>query len=294
MSRRKICLLGAAPSSRKLAPFSDITWEIWACSPPNYDAARIDAWFELHNLDRKIMHIQNAPFINILKEHPRVYIAKEDKRFPKAIVYPYQEMVKKYGKYFFTSSLAWMMAMAIEQKPEVIGIWGVDMSAHEEYGYQRAGMHFFMQKAKDVGIKLAVPAQSDLLMPVPPYGFKEQWPMWWKQRARREELEGRLQNARNQIQSFKREEYIFSGALDDMNYMDNTWLWDTTQDDPFPEVKKVEPPQRINGNGKDATGLDRTSIEEPGSPPDGAGPEHPRAKRRGRPRRSDDRGLDKP
>lgn len=283
MAQRKIALLGAAPSSRKLAPFNDITWEIWACSPPNYDAPRVEAWFELHNLDRKIGHTANAPYIQALIRHPRVYVAVPDSRLPKAIVYPYKEMIDKYGKYFFTSSLAWMMAMAIEQRPEKIGIWGVDMSAAEEYGYQRAGMHYFMMKAKEAGIKIMLPAQSDLLQPVPPYGFKEQWPMWWKQKARREELEGRLKNARDQIQNFRREEYIFAGALDDMNYMDNTWIWDTTKDDPFPVMHQEAPKEtkqkrkyvkKAKTNGKEPQRPDRESIEEPGSSPGGPDPEH--------------------
>lgn len=262
MSSLKIALLGAAPSSRKLAPFNDVTWSIWACSPPNYDAPRVDAWFELHNLERKIGHPQNAPFITCLQKHPRVYIAVPDPRFPKAILYPYKEMVRKYGKFFFTSSLAWMMAMAIEQKPEVIGIWGVDMSAAEEYGYQRAGMHYFIQLAKNAGIKIMVPAQSDLIMPVPPYGFKEQWPMWWKQRARRAELEERLQTARNIIQEKKREEYIFSGALDDMNYIDNTYLFDNSKEDPFALVDNVPKNTKANGKG-DASCYDGEDASKP-------------------------------
>jgi hypothetical protein len=184
-----------------------------------------------------------------------------------------------------------MMAMAIEQKPEAIGVWGVDMSAAEEYGYQRAGMHYFMQKAKEAGIKLMVPAQSDLLLPVPPYGFKEQWPMWWKQKARREELNQRLTTARNAIQNAKREEYIFSGALDDMNYMDNTWLWDTTANDSFPEMP---PTHKANGNGQIKNGPDRESVEELGSPSPGPDPKPPRVQRRGRPRRLDSGGPDRP
>ena len=45
-----------------------------------------------------------------------------------------------------------MLAMAIEQKPEAIGIWGVDMSADEEYSHQRPGCHYFIQRAQELGI----------------------------------------------------------------------------------------------------------------------------------------------
>ena len=220
----KIALLGAAPSSRLIAPFHDPEWEIWACSPPNYDLPRVDAWFEIHNLDRKFANPSNKPYFDVLAKHQRVYIAKEDERLPNAILYPKDEMVAKYGRYFFTSSLAWMAALAIEMKPEKIGLWGVDMSAAEEYGYQRAGMHFFIREAERAGIKIYAPPQSDILQPIPLYGFKEQWASWQKSKTRRKELEERLNGIRSIMQQKHDEELILRGAIDDMNYQDNTWL----------------------------------------------------------------------
>ncbi len=220
----KLALMGAAPSSRLLAPFHDPEWEIWACSPPNYDLPRVDAWFELHSLDRKMAIKENAPFWDVLRKHQRVYIAHPDKRFPNAIEYQKDPMIEKYGRYFFTSSLAWMMAMAIELKPDKIGLWGVDMSAHDEYGYQRAGMHYFIQKAQDAGIDIYAPFQSDILQPIPLYGFKEFWPMWCKQKARRKELEQRIGTIMATKDKKDNELLILQGALDDMNYVDNTWL----------------------------------------------------------------------
>ena len=248
----KLALLGAAPSSRELAPFKDVNWEIWACSPPNWDAPRIDAWFELHSLDRKMGMPSNAPYIKVIKTHSRVYIAMKHPGFPNAIIFPRDELLVKYGRYFFTSSLAWMMALAIEQKPEMIGLWGVDMSATEEYGYQRAGMHYFIQKALDAGIQIYVPPESDLLCPVPLYGYKEHTRMWWKQKIRREELEGRLSNTLTHKERLDREELVFRGALDDINYVMNTYdpeafdgvvgcgPWQILKPKPQEETKEVE------------------------------------------------------
>lgn len=221
----KIACLGAAPSSRMLAPFTEPDWEIWACSPPNYNLPRVDAWFELHSLKRK-MNKGNEPFFAVLDKHPRVYMNGKDpliSRFPNAIPYPIEDMVKKYGRWFFTSSLAYMMAMAIEQKPETIGLWGVDMSAAEEYGYQRAGCHFFIREASMLGINVVAPPESDILSPVPLYGFKEQAPMWWKQKARRKEIEGRLADCDRIIETKNHERLILRGAIDDMNYIENTY-----------------------------------------------------------------------
>ena len=222
----QIALLGAAPSSRLLAPFNDPNWEIWACSPPNFDLPRVDAWFEVHSLKRKMNQV-NKPFFDKLLAHPRVYLNGADPefgKFPNGIAYPIEEMVAEYGEYFFTSSLAYMMAFAIKQKPDMIGLWGVDMSAAEEYGYQRAGCHFFIREAAKAGINVVAPVESDIMRPVPLYGFKEQTPMYWKQRVRRKELEDRIHRCQHTIENQKREELILRGALDDMNYVENTWM----------------------------------------------------------------------
>lgn len=221
----RIACLGAAPSSRKLAPFNDPTWEIWACSPPNYDLPRVEAWFELHSLQRKMTQ-QNAPYFDVLRKHPRVYLNGTDPlfgMFPHAIAYPIDAMIEKYGRWFFSSSLAYMLALAIEQKPEMIGLWGVDMSATEEYGYQRAGCHFFVNEADRNGIIVTAPPESDILSPLPLYGFKEQSPMWRKQRVREKELKERVARAEHAMEQAKQEMLVLRGAIDDLNYINNTY-----------------------------------------------------------------------
>jgi hypothetical protein len=220
----KIAVMGSAPSSRLLAPMNDPDWEIWTCSPPNYDLPRVDAWFEMHSLDRKFAVPQNAPWAAVLQQHPRVYLARLDPRIPNGIEYPRDAMIEKYGRYFFTSTIAYMLAFAIEQKPEKIGLWGVDMSAAEElYTHQRPSCHFFIREAEKQGIKVVAAAQSDILNPPPLYGYKEFTRMWWKQRARKDELSARLDQARKTIKKSEQEMLVFQGALDDLEYVNNTY-----------------------------------------------------------------------
>jgi hypothetical protein len=220
----KIAVMGSAPSSRLLAPFGDPGWEIWACSPPNYDLPRIDAWFEMHNLDRKFSHPGNGPWVQKLLTHPRVYIAKPDSRMPNGIVYPLPPMLERFGRYFFTSTIAYMLAFAISLKPEKIGLWGIDMSAAEElYTHQRPACHFFIREAQKAGIEVVAAPQSDVMNPPPLYGFKEFTRMWNKQKARKEELKGRAANAHQQIEKHMAELRTFQGALDDIDYVNNTY-----------------------------------------------------------------------
>jgi hypothetical protein len=238
----KIAVCGSAPSSRLLVPFGDPSWEIWACSPQNYDYPRVDAWFELHSLDRKFV-AANEPYAKKLKVHPRVYISEPDRRLPNGIVLDKQPLVNRFGPYFWSSSLAWMLAFAIEQKPELIGIWGVDMSASDEYAYQRPGCHYFMQKAQEAGIPIVLPPQCDLAEAHPQYGFKEHYPMYWKFKESKKELEQRIESATQRENSARDEGLVLKGARNYAEYVTNTWLMDTRPfqlDMPEPEKKSDE------------------------------------------------------
>lgn len=219
----KIALMGSAPSSRMLGPFNDQEWEIWSCSPPNYDLPRVDAWFELHSLDRKLGIPANQPYIETILRHPRVYIVQKDVRFPNAIEFPWRDLVREFGSDFFSSSLSWMMAQAITMKPDKIGLWGIDLSATEEYERQRPGLKFFIREARQRGIQVYAPPQSDIMTPSPLYGVKEHTHFWGKEKARREELEARYTKAAEQKKNAEREMLIFQGALDDMQYISNTY-----------------------------------------------------------------------
>lgn len=223
----KICILGSAPSSDKLAPFADQSWEIWACSPGNFKMPRIDAWFELHNMDRKWVP-GNEPYIDALTRHDRVYIAKPDPRLPHGIVYPLKEVKEFFGNRrfldtFLQSQVSFMLAFAIMQKPSVIGMWGVDMAAEEEYWSQRPGCHYFFDQAEQREIEVIAPPQSDILEPLPIYGYKEFDPSYWRQKARKVELMDSISRNEEAITKMQAENLIKTGALQDIRYTMNTW-----------------------------------------------------------------------
>lgn len=167
---------------------------------------------------------------------------------------PIEELSAKYGTYFWTSSISIMLACAIEDileernkrdelfkanpptdaegqairdayapPQDEIGLWGVDMTASEEYGYQRAGCQHFLTLATTLGIKVTVPPESDLLRPMPIYGFCEG--EWWhiKLTSRQRELQNRLNMSRQDVANATRNVAFLEGALDDLNYQLLTW-----------------------------------------------------------------------
>ena len=140
----KVALIGTAPSSRMLAPFSDPSWTIWACSPGNQgQLPRVDAWFEIHGTN--LLWPQNEhygkPYIEWLKQQKFPIYMQDQTLVPNAVTYPMKEMVKEFGPYFFTSSFAWMMARAMKQEAKEIALYGIDMASRDEYILQRPGAY---------------------------------------------------------------------------------------------------------------------------------------------------------
>lgn len=241
----KIAILGSAPSSLRLAPIGDPSWKIWGCSPGVYPACPDpDAWFELHRWEPPVIGnpAKQVPWFSpeyvmwMAQRDPQkcpVWMANVVPEIRASRALPINDIMAKYGTYFLTSSISIMMACAIEdilearaagdEGPHTIGLWGVDMAATEEYGYQRAGCQYFITLIHQLGIQIVVPAESDLLRPMPVYGFSES--NWWmiKGTARRRELEGRLAAAMQALEGAKQNVHFLQGAIDDHNYHMQTW-----------------------------------------------------------------------
>ena len=67
------------------------------------------------------------------------------------------------GTPYLESSIAYMMALAILEKVDRIGIWGVDLHCESEYVYQRPNLEYLIGLARGKGIKVFIPPQSALL-----------------------------------------------------------------------------------------------------------------------------------
>ncbi len=227
----KIALIGSAPSSVALAPYTDPSWKIWACSPgARPHVKRCDAWFELHLWEPEKPWF--APeYVAFMATLPcPVWMIEPVAAIPNSVGYPKHDIVERYGVgavWFYTSSLSWMFAAAIAAGATEIGLWGVDMSAGEEiYTHQRAGCHYWIGKAMELGIKVTVPQQSDLMRPAPLYGFNEKDGMHQKLLVREEELNHRKAMATQQFEAARNEILYLTGAAEDVKYARQTFVYD--------------------------------------------------------------------
>ena len=68
---------------------------------------------------------------------------KKDKDIPESVPFPKEEMMKKYAihmpngetRQYFTNSISWMTALAIEEGYTEIHYYGVHMCSVSEYAY---------------------------------------------------------------------------------------------------------------------------------------------------------------
>jgi hypothetical protein len=226
----KVALIGTAPSSRMLAPFNDPTWKIWACSPGNQGVLpRVDVWFELHG---NLLWPENVnyggPYIEWLKTLT-IPVYMQDQRYcPNATTYPKDEMIKEFGKDFFTSSFSWMMALAISQGAKELSLYGIDMASRDEYILQRPGFYFFKHIAESRGIKVSAPHESDIMQPPGLYGYSEVTPFGRKILAREKEIRDRVagmeQERANKVAQLDHSIAYLKGALEDLDYVKSIWL----------------------------------------------------------------------
>jgi len=255
----KIALVGSASSSTHLAPYEDKTWdeyrqgqpqnypplpfkdeewEIWGVSPgAAAQVRRATRWFEVHRWEpgQPWLSPEYCQFLRTFRGP--VYTGGVIPEIPNHIVYPIERVVKEFTPYFLTSSLSLMMAIAIleiqdlrerdkkhDWDEDVIGFFGVDMSAAEEYGGQRFGCQHFILEAQNRDIGIYVPLESCLLRPMPVYGLQEWTHTYIKLTARARELTARKLQAVKQVEEGKQMMIGVTGAAEDLEYMVNTWI----------------------------------------------------------------------
>lgn len=248
----RIAVIGSAPDSVALAPFADSSWAIWGCSPGAFAVAaskRSDVWFETHRYHPSQPGKSGAPgtmpyfspeFHAFLKEYPGpVYMSQAHPEIPHSRRIPFEELLKKYGPYHLTSSIAIMLAMAIDRlitdrekdgREKCIGLWGVDMSATSEYAYQRPGCQHFVGMAAAMGIKIALPPESDLMRHPVVYGLTELNPRHIKWNARLEMFTGKRAQLLQQQQVIAMQLAECNGIIGDIEYNMSSWSDDIDPD----------------------------------------------------------------
>jgi hypothetical protein len=198
---------------------------------------RVDRYFELHRWEpgQSWFSPEYCSYLRAFKGP--VYMGAHVPEVPHCVVLPIQQLTDEFGPYLWTSSLAYMTAMAIMSieidralpgrdpaTVDCIGLWGVDMAANEEYRFQRPALQFLIHECKRRGIMFVLPPESDLNRPMPPYGISEYSHAHIKTTARMREYDARINQAQAQIQAAQNELLFVQGAKADLLYVQETWI----------------------------------------------------------------------
>lgn len=159
MKVKKIAIIGCSPDYVN-APY-DGDWQIWSLGRNYATIPRYDRWFEMHTLDivKAGSHSSIIDFFRSAGD--KLYAGHVNDEIPEAKIYPV-EIVSNYRGYM-TSSIAYMIAMAIEEGATEIGIWGIDMTGDGEYIHQRPACEYLLGLAEGKGIKITLSAGCPLL-----------------------------------------------------------------------------------------------------------------------------------
>lgn len=149
-----------------MAPFDDPSFEIWGLNDLYEVIPRWDRWFELHDrvwLEKYHTRVKGLNHVSQLKTMTcPVYMQQVHADIPGSVEYPLDKMINKYGGYF-TNSVPYMLALAIEEGFEEIHIYGVDLSFGTEYGYAQACMAYWIGLARGMGIKVILPDNNVII-----------------------------------------------------------------------------------------------------------------------------------
>lgn len=170
--KRKIAIVGTAPSSWMEAPYDDDSWEIWTLGCNVEHGKRITKLFELHTqyvLEEAGSWKGLLPYLE--RYGKDVILGHANPLLPDAEPFPKDEIIGKYGKYF-TSSIAWMIGYALLQNPDAIGLWGIDMMGNEEYNQQRPCCEHLLGIARGMNITLIMADASPVLRSERLYAFE--------------------------------------------------------------------------------------------------------------------------
>lgn len=180
---RRVLIIGSA-MGWETAPFQDRSWSVWSLSRMWTALPRWDVWFELHPWERLCERLdgqtpeaeqqrQRTEYQRwLMQDHGRpVFMQDNRPEVPGAVRYPLEAVRATFPHMYFTNSVGYMIALAVMQGAEEIGIWGIDMATEEEYRQQRPGVEYWIGLAVGRGIKVTVPEVSDLCKSRVLYGY---------------------------------------------------------------------------------------------------------------------------
>lgn len=162
---RKVAIVGFARPHRDEAPFDDPSWEIWGVNDAWSFMPRADRWFEVHSRPIHEWELRRAKgHLDFLATFAGpIYMIDHYDHIPTSVAFPLAEVIEDLGRVYLTSSIAYMLALAIHERVDELGVWGVDMASQSEYGHQRPCCEWLIGVAEGRGMRVTLPDACKLM-----------------------------------------------------------------------------------------------------------------------------------
>lgn len=176
----KVAICGLSPTKDQ---YRERQWnEVWGL-PWDPEYFIFDRHFEMH--DRELWSERDEGYGERLASLPRLYTQEN---------YPFEDLRGTVFKNFprwdqedwYNDSPAYMLALAIHEGAEEIGIYGVDLADKPEYGLQKPCLDFLIGVAMGKGIKVHLPEGPTNLLKFQGEGIPmcSLWPTYHKRYGR--------------------------------------------------------------------------------------------------------------
>jgi len=183
--RKKIAICGFASSTRHLIPTDDPAWIIAGLNQLYRHMPRADVWYDIH-LNWEKDNVDGTDHEGWIKGcNIPVFMSNPPDNFPTAVRYPVERLIQKHGIDYFTSTVSFMLAWAIDcidikvadtgddYSDYSIGVFGIDLIVGTEYEVQKACVEYWLGIAEGRGINIVLPPQTALLKQAYRYGYEK-------------------------------------------------------------------------------------------------------------------------
>ena len=175
--RDKVAIMGFATSSRSLAPFDDPSYEIWTLNQLYRHVPRCTRHFDIHR-NWEEDNVDGTDHRGWIREAGEAgiptYMVEHHPELPSSVEYPIKEVIEDVGIDYFTSTVAFEVALAVKEGFKEIALYGIDLIVGTEYDVQKANLEFHLGRAHGMGINVRIPPQSALLSQGHRYGYQKE------------------------------------------------------------------------------------------------------------------------
>ena len=167
---RKIAIYGSHEASLVDAPWDDDSWEHWGhASSRAWYRRELDRYFDLHPRACWSRGGKKTSLYPKWLKRNTVPIYMQDKfdEIPASIRYPKGRVLTEFSfahhRHHFRNQVAWMVALALIEGVDTIGLWGIEYGTRSEYQIQRGSCEYWLGLLDGRGVKVVLPEQCTLL-----------------------------------------------------------------------------------------------------------------------------------